>query len=286
MFTVVDSLQIANDDQFTVARNSVLNPLDVLANDFNLPGETLTIVTTSGAQAGGIVQINATRDQILYTPPAAFIGQDVFTYTVMNSAGDFDEATVVVDVNLFFENPLAIDDSFDLPTNSVDFPINVLANDIEGQDGALIIISATQPDKGGRVSISTGGKSIRYTPARDFGGTELFTYTVADSAGNQSTAQVTLHTLPGDRADDDVLIQMVATDLSGNPITAIEQGQEFLIQIVLDDLRFDSANPGVAAGVYSAYADLLVQPAIGVDVRHRHAGSGFNFDVAFFNDYL
>ncbi len=286
VFSVVATLQIANDDQFTVARSSVLNELDVLANDFNLPGESLTIVNTSGSSAGAVIQVNAARNRILYTPPAAFIGQDVFTYTVRNSGGDFDEATVVIDVDLFFENPLAIDDSYDLPTNSVDFPINVLANDIEGQNGALTIVSAMQPDKGGRVTISTGGKSIRYTPARDFGGTEFFTYTVADAGGNQSTAQVTLHTLPGDRADDDVLIQLVATDLSGNPITAIEQGQEFVIQVVVDDLRFDSTNPGVAAGVFSAYADLLYNRQLVSTAAPDDPTSGFNFDVTFFNDYF
>ncbi|MEZ6078393.1 MAG: Ig-like domain-containing protein [Pirellulaceae bacterium] len=76
-------------------------------------------------------------------------------------------------VALFFDNPFAIDDSFDVPTSDR-FPLNVVANDIEGENGKrLSIVSVTQPDKGGNLSIATGNKSLRYTPSRDFGGIEF-----------------------------------------------------------------------------------------------------------------
>lgn len=282
VFSVVDSLNLAVDDRFTVSRNSVQNTLDVLENDFRLPGETLEIVNTGASSAGGIVQIS-NNNTILYTPPNGFIGQDVFQYTMINSGGERDTASVVVDVNLFFEDPLAIDDSFDLATNAIDFPLNVLANDIEGQDGALTIISVTQPDKGGQINIATGGKSVRYTPVRGFGGTEVFTYTVADAAGKQSIAQVTLHTLPGDRADDDVLIQFVTTDLSGTPITAIQQGQRFKVDVIVDDLRFDASNPGADAGVFAAYTDLLYNLQLVSTVAAENASDRFSYEVDFLN---
>ncbi|MCR9296754.1 MAG: Ig-like domain-containing protein, partial [bacterium] len=285
VLNITDELNLAVDDRFGVSRNSSLNSLDVLANDFRLPGESLEIINVGSSQVGGIIQISPSNT-ILYTPPNGFVGQDVFTYTMRNSGGDVDSASVVVDVNLFFENPLAIDDSFDLPTNTVDFPLNVLANDIEGQNGALTVISVTQPDKGGQVSIATGGKSIRYTPARDFGGTEFFTYTVADASGARSSATVTLHTLPGDRADDDLLIQLVATDLNGNPISAVQQGDDFRIEMRVDDLRYSSSNPGTAAGVFAAYADLLYNLQLVSTVANNDAGSNFNFEVNFFNDYV
>ncbi|RMF39161.1 MAG: hypothetical protein D6753_14465 [Planctomycetota bacterium] len=283
--TIVDTLNLAVDDRFSVPRNSVQNPLDVLANDFKLPGESLTIVNIQNpSNAGGLVQID--NNLIRYTPPNGFIGQDTFTYTMRNSAGEMDTATVVVDVNLFFEKPIAIDDSFDVATNAVDFPLNVLANDIEGQAGALTIISVTQPNQGGNISIATGGKSLRYTPARDFGGTETFTYTAADSAGNQVSAKVTLHTLPGDRTDDLVEIKAVATDLNGVPITAVQQGQDFKVQLLVDDLRFSLTNPGTAAGVFSAYADLLYNLQLVSTVPSTDPNDGFNFEVRFLNDYL
>ncbi len=283
--SIVDRLQLAVDDQYTVARNSVLNPLDVLSNDFALPGETLDIVTTSGSSAGGVVQVGA-NGQILYTPPAGFVGQDVFTYTMRNSLGETGTATVIVNVRLFFVNPVSVDDSFDVAVNAIDFPLNVLANDIEGQSGALTIIMVTQPSSGGQINISSGGKALRYTPVRNFNGTETFTYTVADAGGNQSTASVTLHTLPYVNANTDVVYSLVATDLNGNPITAIQQGQQFKIDVFTDDFRNDRGAPVAAPGVYAAYLDLLYNLQLVTTATPANPALGLNFDVGFFNSYV
>ncbi len=220
--TIVDTPQIALADQFQVSRNSTLNSLDVTSNDFKVPGETLTILNAGPTRAGGVLQVTS-DNKILYTPPSGFIGTDTFPYTVQTATGETSTADVSVTVNLFFEDPNAIDDSFDVPTNALSFPLNVLANDIEGRAGALSIISVTDGNLGGRVSIATGGQSLRYTPPRGLGDTEQFTYTVSDASGKTSTAQVTLHTLPGDQTNDDVLIRLVATDLNGNVITSVPQ---------------------------------------------------------------
>lgn len=284
-FTIVNSFSLAVDDTASVRSNSALNPIDVLANDFSAgSSDPLRVISTTGVTtAGGSVSISADGSRVLYTPAAGFIGTDSFIYTMENSSLERASATVIVDVNLFFDLPVAVDDSFDVATNTVDFPLNVLANDIEGQNGALSIISITQPDKGGQVSIATGGKSLRYTPRRDFGGTEFFMYTATDSAGNRTTARVTLHTLPGARLDDDVEIKLVATDLAGNPISAIEQGRDFKIQVFVDDARL---NPGASAGVYSAYFDLLYNMQLATLKPDNTPGSRFNFEVDFLNSYV
>lgn len=269
------------NDTETVARNSTGNVFDVLANDLKLPGETLTLLSNSSSVAGATIAI--ANGQIVYTPPTGFIGVDSFTYTVQNSLGETNTPNVTVNVQLSFDNPVAVDDSFDLASETIDFPLNVLANDIEGQNGALTIVSLTQPDGGGAVSIATGGKSLRYTPLRGFGSTESFTYTAQDSAGNRTTATVTLHTLPGDRLDDDVLIQLVARDVDGNLITAIPQGEKFVIDVVIDDLR-DTVEQGVFAGVFAAFADVLYDLQL-VSTVPTQPGSRLNFEVDFFNNY-
>ncbi|MCC6511851.1 MAG: cadherin-like domain-containing protein [Pirellulaceae bacterium] len=283
--SIVEAPQIALNDSFEVSRNSTLNSLDVVANDFKVPGETLTIVSQGPSRVGGIVQVTS-DNKILYTPPNGFVGTDTFPYTVESATGETSTANVTVTVNLFFEDPKAIDDSFDVPTNAVSFPLNVLANDIEGRAGALSIISVTQPNLGGQISIATGGQSLRFTPPRDQGDTSQFTYTVADAAGKTSTATVTLHTLPGDQLNDDVLIRLVATDLSGNVITAVPQGQEFRIDVFVDDLRNDRSVPILVSspGVFAAYLDLLYNLQLVTTVPSQ-AGSRFDFDVSFVNGY-
>ena len=53
--TVLSGSDIANDDYFEVARNSVSVPLDVLANDFQLAGNSLIIDSLNTIGNFGIV---------------------------------------------------------------------------------------------------------------------------------------------------------------------------------------------------------------------------------------
>lgn len=287
VFTIGDTSSIAVADTDSVPRNGS-KIIDVLANDFAATGLTLEVISTSGTTtAGGSAVPTTGGTGVFYVAPTGFVGRDTFQYTVRNSAGVTGIATVTIDVSLFFQNPVAVDDSFDLPTNSIDFPLNVLANDIEGQNGALTITSVVQPDKGGLVTIATGGKSLRYTPTRNFGGTEFVTYTVSDAAGNTATATVTLHTLEGDRTDDLVQIRLEAVDINtGLPISQVEQGKDFKVKVYVDDLRFNTGNPGSGAGVYAAYFDLLYNLQLVSAKAINDSSSRFNFEVAFLTDYV
>ena len=297
---VASSLDYAINDTFTVARSSTNNILDVQANDFvtSVPGQSATITrigrvdstqssTTSITTATGAV-VTISGQNILYTPRAGFQGVDSFTYTVITSSGITDSATVVVNTVFQRVNPEAIDDSFDIATDTVAFPLNVLANDLQGQGGALRIIGFTQPIRvgstgvsAGTISLGDGSLSLRYTSAAGFGGTGSFTYTVEDGNGQRSTANVIVHTLEGDRLDDQVEFSFRFTDLAGTPVTAVSQGQQFKVEIFVDDLR---AAGGFQQGVSSAFLDLLynaglTRPQPGVP------GSGFDFAVDFMPPY-
>ena len=250
------------DDVYTVARNSTANVFDVLANDFLPPGDPVSAVLPGTTTQGGTVSVGA-NNTLRYTPPRGFFGQDTFIYTVVYASGKRETANVTINVTLQFTDPVAIDDSFDLPTNSVSYPLNVLLNDIEGAGGSLVVTSFTNPDKGGSLSIGSGGLSLRYTPRRDFGGTESFTYTVTDGTGKTSTARVTAHTLEGDRLDDNVEFSFAFRDMSGNPITSVTQGDQFQVYVYNYDLRPERGalqTPPTSVqnpGVYAAYLDLL-----------------------------
>lgn len=253
---------ILQNDTFTVARNSTANVFDVLANDFLPPNDALTAVLPGPSAQGGTISIGP-NNTLRYTPPRGFFGQDSFTYTVVFASGKRETANVTVNVSLQFTDPVAVDDSFDLPTNSVSYPLNVLLNDIEGAGGSLVVTSFTNPDKGGALSIGSGGLSLRYTPLRGFGGTESFTYTVTDGQGKSSTARVTVHTLEGDRLDDNVEFSFSFRDMAGNPITSVTQGDQFQVYVHTYDLRPERGagqTPPTSVqnpGVYAAYLDLL-----------------------------
>lgn len=71
--------------------------IDVLANDSHPNGDTLTVISVGPAMQGTVV-INA-DNTVTYTPsPAIFDDTDTFTYTIEDSEGLTDTATVTVDV--------------------------------------------------------------------------------------------------------------------------------------------------------------------------------------------
>jgi hypothetical protein len=288
IYRVSDRLDLAVDDRYEVARNSIGNSLNVLANDFKVPGETITVVRVGNSVAGGVVTIGSGGQSVTYTPPQGFLGQDSFTYEMRNSAGDRDSATVVVDVKQIFVDPVAVDDSFDVATGSLSNSLTVLANDIEGQAGALSIVAVSPGSNGGTIQIAPGAQAIRYTPASGFGGTEQFTYTVTDANGKKSTATVTVHSLPGDRLNDIANIILKVTDSNGTPISQIMQGQEFEVRVFVDDLRDSSTTNLLAApGVYAAYLDILyasglVQP---LSAASPNPNGNIDFNVTFQNGY-
>lgn len=277
-------------DTATVSRNSVNNPIDVLANDFALPGETWTITGVSSGQRGGRVTFDTVSNVVNYTPALSFIGLDEFTYTARSSSGRVETAKVTVNVVAQFANPIAVDDSFDVPTNSIGYPLNVLANDIEGQGGALIVTNVSTPSQGGVVTIGSGGQSIRYTPRRDFGGTETFEYTATDASGRTSTARITVHVTPGSRVDDNVEFSFAFFNMAGEPINEVRQGEQFKVGVYVDDLRPERGQqqtppvPVIDPGVYAAYLDILYSSSL-VSPASPTASSPLDFEASFSQPY-
>ncbi|MEI7459471.1 MAG: Ig-like domain-containing protein [Pirellula sp.] len=290
-FSIVDGPRtLLQPDSFTVARNSQLNPMDVLANDFALPNDPWTITSVSLGINGGRVVIDAGGKAVKYTPALSFVGRDEFTYTTTSQSGRQETAKVTVTVALQFVDPVAVDDSFDVPTNSIGFPLSVLANDIEGRGGALIVSSVTDPDKGGSVTIGSGGQSIRYTPARGFGGTEQFSYTATDATGKSTSARITVHTLQGARADDEVEFSFQFLNSANQPITEVRQGETFKVVVYVDDLRPEKAAAEIPPrnvtdpGVYSAYLDVLYSSGL-VTPNAPRTGSSLDFGATFVAPY-
>ncbi|SEK22860.1 hypothetical protein SAMN05444354_10139 [Stigmatella aurantiaca] len=179
---------VANDDAFTVSKDSGATELDVLANDTTAPdtGETLSL-TAATQPANGAVTFTATR--VSFTPAAGFVGTTAFTYTVSDGKGGLDTATVTVTVAETNHPPVARDDAFTVEENSGATELDVLANDTTAPDvgETLRIIATTQPDNGSVLFTDT---RVSFVPVPDFVGTTSFTYTVSDGRGGTSTATV------------------------------------------------------------------------------------------------
>jgi hypothetical protein len=279
---ILRQAEVANDDEFTVSRNSLSNQLDVLANDFETSLTTLTITQIGDATTDGVVSIAQDGRSAFYTPPNGFTGRDQFEYVVRDNNGNQYSANVVVNVNFQSSVPIAVDDTFDIPQGSSNRALNVLDNDVPSVAGGLRITSVTAGDQGGQVSLDGGGQFIRYTPQPGFAGTEQFTYSVQDGNGSISQAEVTVNSQPGARNDDRVDFTIGIFDVTNNqPISNVQVGQEFLVRVSVEELN----NPAFSdEGVASAFLDLLYTDEL-VRTQDTIPGNPFGFDITFGDNF-
>lgn len=181
----------AVNDTYTVNQNTVNNLLSVLAND-SLGGGGRVISAVGPTNRGGTAVIANGAQGVLYTPTVGFVGSETFTYTIRDANGTTDTASVTVTVRaVILAN--AGDDAPTVQQNSTNNTLDVLANDTS--DSALVISSVGATNNGGTVTIAANGKSLIYTPANNFLGSETFTYIVRDLEGDTDQATVTVSVL-------------------------------------------------------------------------------------------
>jgi outer membrane protein OmpA-like peptidoglycan-associated protein len=200
----------AGDDQFTVDVDSTDNALDVLANDTDADGDTLTISSVSQPGNG---QVSIGTGQVVYTPAAGFTGTDSFTYTVEDGFGGQTSATVTVTVQQPNDPPVVGDlTAATLRNQPVDIDVLAGASDPDGD--TLSIAGFTQPANG---TVTESGDVLRYTPADEFVGADSFTFTITDGKGGEASATVTIDVAFANRAP--IANPDSATTVAGQAVT-------------------------------------------------------------------
>ena len=203
---------VAAPDSTTVGEDDAATPINVIANDTDVDGDDLDVLTIDTTGTEGTVVIDPMNpDQVLYDPNGQFedlgVGEtatDTFTYTVTDGNGGTDTATVTVTITGANDDPVAEDDSAstgaETPTT-----INLTANDTDpdvNDDLEILTIDTTGTQ--GTVTINPDDDSVNYDPNGAFVGladgetaTDTFTYTVTD--GNGGTDTCLLYTSPSPR---------------------------------------------------------------------------------------
>lgn len=184
----------AGDDAFTVAEDSEITFLDVLANDTFEPDEPeiLTLLEVSAGSAGGTVTIAPGGTGLNYQPAAGFFGTETFVYTLVDETGFSDGATVTVTVTPVNGPPFAGVDGYTMVENTTltVAPPGVLANDSDPDGDPITAALATDVAQGTLTFAADG--SFTYTPNADWTGTETFTYTAHDGVLSSTPATVTI----------------------------------------------------------------------------------------------
>ncbi|MEN6309509.1 MAG: choice-of-anchor K domain-containing protein [Anaerohalosphaeraceae bacterium] len=108
---------VAVQDQASTSEGTAV-VIDVLANDYDVDGDPLSIHTISVQPSHGVAVRNG--NHILYTPAAGYFGSDVFTYRITDGVLESNPATVQIQIA---SNSVFVDagpnQTIQLPTNRV-----------------------------------------------------------------------------------------------------------------------------------------------------------------------
>ena len=220
-FTLVNDTFNFDEDSGT----KVINPL---TNDTVTNGAVLTIVSVGTVSSGSIITVGAGGTSINYTPASNFNGAETFTYTARNQGGVEQTATITVQVTDVNDPPVAVNDTFNVFSNSSQNIFEVLANDTKGNDAnateTLTITAVGTGSQGGTITIGSSGLNIRYTPKAGFTGpTETFTYTLSDGRGGTATGTVSVNITqenpPPTAVSDSFTVVEDAAQASFNPLS-------------------------------------------------------------------
>ncbi|MBI1308674.1 MAG: tandem-95 repeat protein [Proteobacteria bacterium] len=195
----------AHNDTFSTYINHALTitPPQLLANDTDPEGDTLTVISVQGA-AHGTVTMNG--GNVLFTPDTDFTGTASFSYTITDGNGGTSTADVLIQIDPTFPGQntvIAADDAYTIYNPGSSKVLNVLSNDSDPQGDALVpgsvrIISG--PGVGTAVANADG--TITYTSVPS--NTDYFTtlvYEVHDARGAADTATVTIEVKAGNSVD-------------------------------------------------------------------------------------
>jgi hypothetical protein len=218
---------VANDDTATTAEDTPVT-IDVLANDTDVEGSTVTIHTATVDPAQGTVSI--VNGQLVFTPAANFHGTATINYVANDGTADSATGTATVTVTSVNDAPVA---NADTATTAEDTPvtIDVLANDTDVEGSTLTIRTATVDPAQGTVSIVNG--RLVFTPAANFHGAATISYVANDGTTDSATGTATVtvsavNDAPVAHADSaateagtPVTIDVLAndSDVEGSPLT-------------------------------------------------------------------
>ncbi len=189
----INDAPVGADDQLIAWSNNqyenIYSPDSLLANDYDVDFDTLSIVSIGDAQHGTVsLDVDGNIRYIAQTDD--WVGIDTFTYTVSDGNAGFTEAMATIDVKI----NTSPDSYSEILLSSEDIIGNIdqatlLANDSD-VDGDVLFIRAVGNAEHGTVELLADG-TVRFTPELNYNnrypGKASFEYTVSDGISDPVT---------------------------------------------------------------------------------------------------
>ncbi|HHF0509603.1 TPA: tandem-95 repeat protein [Vibrio antiquarius] len=190
--TPVNDAPVATNDTAMTDEDTPVT-IDVLPNDTDVDGDTLSIQSASVPEAQGTVEI--VDGKLVFTPAENFHGDAEISYTVTDGSLT-DQATVNVTVNAVNDTPVVESNIAD-QTLAEDFTpysidLNTAFSDVDNVDGKLTF--SVSGNSNIQVAIVNG--IATFTPTADWNGSEALTFTATDPSGESVSQTVNFTVAP------------------------------------------------------------------------------------------
>jgi large repetitive protein len=182
----VNDLPVAVDDFVTIAEDSPIAMIDVLANDTDPDKDTLVVLAVR-QPANGQVTIN-TDNRLTYKPAKDFNGDDSFTYTISDGNGGTAIGRVNIKVTPVNDAPQITSKPITAGRVWGAYSYPVKAEDPD--KGDILTYSLTSAPEG--MTIDTASGLIKFMPTSEQSGNFNVTVKVTDSANVSATQSFTL----------------------------------------------------------------------------------------------
>jgi len=254
----------ADNDDYSVAKDSTDNPLNVLDGDEGCDS-TITI-TAVGAAGHGTVTIHPDGEWVVYTPTTGYTGSDTFTYTITDADGHTSTGRVTVTVGSAACSIAADDDDYGkIKKGNPATSLNVFDGDTDcgGKpvtDPKSVTITIVKQPTTGEVTIGADGYPY-YKPGAgyDDAAGDSFTYTITANGHVSNVATVTVAacdagrcsaSCPADQTGSFSYAYNNTTPAVGyiNPASYLAPGD------VIESVSFDSASSLASKQFYATTA--------------------------------
>lgn len=225
----VNDAPVVNGEAFSIDEDSplVVAAADLLANDSDVDGDTLTLTSVGNVVGGTVALVNG---QVTFTPAPNFNGEASFQYTVSDGHGATSTATATVSVAPINDAPITTADSYVThPGNAAHIPLaDLLANDRD-PDGDILTVTGVGTAIGGTIAI-VNGEAV-FTPTLGFVGTGSFIYTVSDGKGGTATQKVFVDVAGTSlvQSTEQVVNSTTASDQISAAVTVLANGAQVVL---------------------------------------------------------
>ncbi|MBF0622121.1 MAG: tandem-95 repeat protein, partial [Magnetococcales bacterium] len=151
--TTVNYAPTAVDDAIVVQNGISTTLLNLLNNDSDLDGDSISITGKDSTSAQGGMVTYHEGGGLVYTPASGFIGTDSFGYTITDSEGDTSSATVTVDVDTPPESGVGAGDLYAVATNNQQL---VTLGGTDAESDSLSFLITALPSNGTLYQTSDG----------------------------------------------------------------------------------------------------------------------------------